>query len=736
MVQNSTSSFITLSDDEDDMQTIPKTEMEQDIPSGNMYLHQIGDNVASSSGTNLRSSFIGMGFSPILIDNVIKEKGEGDIDLLMETLIELSTHQQSYSESSGLLHATVNVSKSNRELPGGSSVSHSAKDLNMSESASLDSLDSLFEDEKGEEIHQGEASVPPKEEPIFLSETDSGIRASLLGMSFSVKEVEFAIDKLGEEAPIYELVDFITAAQMAESEDNDIMNSDYNEKNEDNNPETLYGTMDRTLRLLEMGFSDHDVSSAIESFEPEVPITELADWICAGRPARCPSSGNVEGISDLYPEIKTEDGCPDIGHQTGETTLETLFGGKLPKEEYDDSGPSVREFNLDDIKGKRVKEEYDDSFSAAYSSNPQKKSKTNYPAFSNQESNTEFRNPTISTPNPNRNLDKMVAAPPFFLYGNVVNLSNDSWNKMSQFLFALEPEFANSQFFSAISRKEGYLHNLPTDERSVVEQKSPMTIEEAMPHTKKWWPQWDTRKQLICINTETTGVTQICDNLRKMLVDSKGLLSPEQQTKVLYHCRTLNLVWVGKYKLGPIEPEYLEKILGYPIHHTNCPEIRLPEQLEVLRTCFQTDTLAYYLSPLKCFFPDGITVLSVYGGIGGAEVALTRLGIRLRGVVSVETSETKRKIFKRWWESSGQTGELVQVEDAQKLSSNKLEYYMKKFGGFDLVIGQNPCTYTPRTTKVMGKAGDVVGLDFSLYCEFVRVLQRIRSMMVHLQRRQ
>lgn len=33
------------------------------------------DNVASSSGSNLRSSFIGMGFLPALVDKVIEEKG-------------------------------------------------------------------------------------------------------------------------------------------------------------------------------------------------------------------------------------------------------------------------------------------------------------------------------------------------------------------------------------------------------------------------------------------------------------------------------------------------------------------------------------------------------------------------------------------------------------------------------------------------------------------------------------
>lgn len=341
----------------------------------------------------------------------------------------------------------------------------------------------------------------------------------------------------------------------------------------------------------------------------------------------------------------------------------------------------------------------------------------------------KFGTTRISKPKPCKSLGLVVAKPPLFFYGNVANVSQDSWNKISQFLYALEPELVNTQFFSALNRKEGYIHNLPSENRFHILPKPSMTIEEVIPNTKKWWPSWDTRKQLSCISSETSGITQLCDRLGKILIDSRGLLSFEQQRDILHQCRTLNLVWVGKYKLGPIEPEHLERILGYPLNHTQAPEYSLVERLESLRHCFQIDTLGYHLSVLKSIFPEGVTMLSLFSGIGGSELALHQLGIRLKGVVSVEISETKRNILKRWWHNTGQTGELVQIDDIQKLASSKLERLIEKFGGFDFIICQNPCTHSSKYPKMVADGDSLAGFDFSLFCEFVRVLQRVRSKM-------
>lgn len=334
----------------------------------------------------------------------------------------------------------------------------------------------------------------------------------------------------------------------------------------------------------------------------------------------------------------------------------------------------------------------------------------------------------LSMPNPCRSLDKMVAKAPYFFYGNVMNLSHDSWVRISQFLYSIEPEFVHTQLFSALSRKEGYVHNLPTENRFHIVPKPPMTIREAVPNSKKWWPSWDTRQHLNCINSETSVVSQICDRLERIVSESQGFPSVDRQRDILYQSQIFNLVWVGRYKLAAVGPEQIEHILGYPENHTRLTGTSLMERLLSLKHCFQIDTLAYCLSTLKHLYPGGLTVLSIYSGIGGAEVALHRLGIRLKAVVSIESSEENRRILKQWWSSSGQTGELVQMEDIHKLASNKVELLIKNYGGFDFIICQNPCTYSSKGNL----AADIdshASLDFMLFHEFVRVMQRVRSTM-------
>lgn len=745
----------SLSDQEDENESMDKVKkLESEMESQLACSRHTGDIVASSSGTNLRASLIGMGFSQSLIDKVIKEKGDEDTDLLLDTLFAHSDHQKSNSESSDSLGPFLNEDQNNGHL-GYPVQSHLEQVSQVAKSMSSDSLDSLLNDEKDTEQITSSVDFHPKQEAGLVDDIGDDRRASLLMMNFSADKVDFAIEKLGRCAPINELVDFIMAAEIAECENgDDLANDDPAARNEDNNTEALFGTMDKTLQLLGMGFNEQDVSLAIEKLGSGVPITELANWICARQMGESyPTNAKIlqhapvssrgkhsaldgswylnKGIPSVLDDaiaVKTEES--DIGHLSQSRSV--TCGPMTPKEEYNESTSFFEDFNIDDIKGKRPKEEYEDDFSSCNGSVWKKKSKiriVDHPLSSRKYLGDISGVPEVP-PNPNagRSLDKMVSGRPYFLYGNVGNLSTGSWQKVSQFLYALQPEFVYTQFFSALNRKEGYVHNLPSEDRFHIHPKSPMTIEEVIPHTKKWWPSWDTRKHLSCISSEVNGISQICSNLEKILKESRGVLSGEQQTKILYYCRKLNLVWVGQRKLAALEPEYLERILGYPMHHTRNPDASLVERLESLRNCFQTDSLGYYLSVLKPLYPGGITVLSLYSGIGGAEVTLHRLGIYLKGVVSVESSEMKRRILGRWWQNTDQAGELVQIDDIQKLTSNKLEYLMKKLGGFDLIICQNPCTYASKNAKSLPEASDVEGLDFTLYYEFVRVLQRVRTM--------
>ncbi|KDP27982.1 hypothetical protein JCGZ_19062 [Jatropha curcas] len=643
-----------------------------------------------------------MGFSPSLVDKVIEENGEDNVDLLLEILTECSGLQKSNSQSS-------------------------------------DSLDSLFDDKDASNPPEYSTFVEPKEEPDLSGIYDDK-RSSLLKMNFSVEEVDFAMEKLGVHAPVDEIVDFITAAQVAANFDKET------EEKLDNEPEiikeisneALFGTMEKTLRLLEMGFSENEISLAIERFGAEVPVLELANSICAEQ------VGEKYIIKDKYSSKCSRIGSSRVASDCGSFSMDV--GNILKTEDFgQDSVSHSSNLNMEEVRrGKRLKQEDigdypgtqfgNVSFEEGYPKPEYTDDPTSYfePTWVEEKIDVEstgLRIPRALKSNSCKSVDRMVAKPPYFFYGNVDSVSFDTWGKISQFLYAIEPEFVDIRLFSALSRKEGYVHNLPTENRFYILPKPPMSIEDAMPHTKKWWPLWDTRKQLSCINFDTTGVSQLCDRLGRMLSDSRGLLSFERKRDILRHCQKLNLMWVGPHEVSPIEPEFLELILGYPLNHSEASESSLIERLHSLRYSFQIDALGYHLSVLKSMFPEGITMLSLFTGIGGAEVALHRLGIHMKGVVSVETSETKQRILRRWWHSSEQTGELVQIEDIQKLTSSKIDRLIEKFGGFDFIICQSPCTFSAKSPKIGPESISTSAFDFSLFFEFVRVMQRVRSLL-------
>lgn len=738
-----------LSDSEDEFKPEPGTITKVEaidyngFPCENIYSSHVGDNGASSSGSNIRATLLGMGFPIDLIDKAIRQNGEDNMDLLLETLFAYSALQTSKPKS--VHHANGSVLIKDEELAGGSG---KRKAVLISHSESSGSLDCLFGDEQDVSSRStNPRTIPLKEDPDECCDTIDDKKASLLMMNFTIEEVEFAINKLGEDAPVNELVDFIFAAQMASADDS---NKIHETKNEEATTETLFGTMDKTLRLLEIGFSEQEISAAIEKYGAEVPISELADSIVCDRMA----GPNIKNEEDPFSSFGDNSWMIDNRFKSSsmgaKKVLDANFYTNLALRTEQNNrvaASKVKETEtINNLKQKQPKEENIDDHITLHKPKPEFEDLNSYsgPARSGskpmsakilqrqlkykQKRMAAIGVPKLIQPASCSSVDQMVAKAPLFFYGNVMNLSHDSWVKISQFLYAIEPEFVNTQFFSALSRKEGYIHNLPTENRFHILPKPPMTIEDTIPETKKYWPSWDTRKQLTCINSETIGISQLCDRLRNILVNSKGVLSIEQEKDLLHQCRTLNLMWVGRNRVAPIEPESVERILGYPLHHTKADGLCLGERLQSLKHSFQIDTLGYHLSVLKSMFPEGLTVLSIYSGVGGAEITLNRLGIRLKAVVSIEPSETKRKILKQWWENSDQIGELVQVENIQKLSSTKIGNLIKKFGVFDFIICQNPYTYAPKSvTMAAAESESFAGLDFSLFYEFVRVLQCVRS---------
>ena len=202
------------------------------------------------------------------------------------------------------------------------------------------------------------------------------------------------------------------------------------------------------------------------------------------------------------------------------------------------------------------------------------------------------------------------------------------------------------------------------------------------------------------------------------------ILHARVQKNVLKQCRKWNLIWVGRNKVAPLEPDEVEFLLGFPKDHTR--GISRTDRYRSLGNSFQVDTVAYHLSVLKPMFPNGMSVLSLFSSIGGAEVALHRLGIRMKMVVSVEKSELNRTVLKTWWDQT-QSGHLIEIADVQTRTSDRLESTMRKIGGFDLVIGGSPCNNLAGSNR--HHRNGLEGEHSSLFYHYVRILDCVKSAM-------
>ncbi|KAL4574055.1 hypothetical protein LXL04_020877 [Taraxacum kok-saghyz] len=297
-------------------------------------------------------------------------------------------------------------------------------------------------------------------------------------------------------------------------------------------------------------------------------------------------------------------------------------------------------------------------------------------------------------------------------------------NTITRFLYEIEPEFVDSKFLCAAARKRGYIHNLPLHNRFPIQPHPPRTIFEALPGTKKWWPEWDKREQLNCILT-CVGSAKLTDRIRQSLVNSIGEPSEQVKKYVIGQCKKWNMVWTGKTRVAPLEPDEIESIMGFPISHTR-GATRM-ERYKGLGNAFQVDTVAYHLSVLKKLYPNGINVLSLFSGIGGAEVALHKLGIRMKNVVSVEKSRVCESILRSWWEETNQTGNLIHVGDVEEVTYDKLEGWIGSFGGFDIVIGGSPCNNLAGGNRRTRDGLD--GQHSSLFYDYFRILDAFKFIM-------
>ncbi|KAG7609202.1 unnamed protein product [Arabidopsis thaliana] len=445
----------------------------------------------------------------------------------------------------------------------------------------------------------------------------------------------------------------------------DMLNSD-DEKDPNSNEN---GSKIRSL--VKMGFSELEASLAVERCGENVDIAELTDFLCAAQMAR--------EFSEFYTEPEEQKPRHNIKKRRFESKGE-------PRSSVDDE--PIR-----------------------------------------------LPNPMIGFGVPNepglithRSLPELARGPPFFYYENVALTPKGVWETISRHLFEIPPEFVDSKYFCVAARKRGYIHNLPINNRFQIQPPPKYTIHDAFPLSKRWWPEWDKRTKLNCILT-CTGSAQLTNRIRVALEPYNEEPEPPKhvQRYVIDQCKKWNLVWVGKNKAAPLEPDEMESILGFPKNHTRGGGMSRTERFKSLGNSFQVDTVAYHLSVLKPIFPHGINVLSLFTGIGGGEVALHRLQIKMKLVVSVEISKVNRNILKDFWEQTNQTGELIEFSDIQHLTNDTIEGLMEKYGGFDLVIGGSPCNNLAGGNRVsrVGLEGD----QSSLFFEYCRILEVVRARM-------
>lgn len=563
-------------------------------------------------------------------------------------------------------------------------------------------------------IPGGEASIASGEASSSTGPSNSKLINHFIGMGFSEKMVVKAIEQDGEgntDSILEYLLTYSALENCPQELENspqaepqvvsDNCSSDYDESFLDDfsdtdscheNQENINSMSDKEKKLLflaDMGYTVEEASIAMDRCGPDSSVVELTDFISAAQISKAADADLGELSDEEKPRPKHL--YKDYNKQKKRKFLDYRLWERKKQRGYE----------------KKLRNEDDEPIRLP---NPM----------------VGFGVPAEPCPVFHRTLPEAAVGPPYFYYENVALAPKGVWSTISRFLYDVEPEFVDSKYFCATARKRGYIHNLPIQNRFPLLPLPPLTIYEALPLTRKWWPSWDTRTKLNCIQT-CVGSAKLTDRIRKALEEWDGVPPMSVQKYVLDECRKWNLVWVGRNKLAPLEPDEVEMLLGFPKNHTRGGGISRTDRYKSLGNSFQVDTVAYHFSVLKDMFPGGITLLSLFSGIGGAEIALHRLGIPLKNVVAVEISETNRNILRSWWEQTNQRGTLVDIADVQQLNGDRLEQLIHTFGGFDLIVGGSPCNNLAGSNRV--SRDGLEGKESALFYDYFRILDLVKCIM-------
>jgi len=190
--------------------------------------------------------------------------------------------------------------------------------------------------------------------------------------------------------------------------------------------------------------------------------------------------------------------------------------------------------------------------------------------------------------------------------------------------------------------------------------------------------------------------------------------------------------------------EKVEELMGFSRGHTgSCDQYHTTDhqRRKMLGDSFQVDTVAYLLTPILDLQragklpPEGITVLSLFDGIGGALVALHKIGVRLNRVITCEKDELRRMVVRNWMQKHAPRAihiEMVDIRDASKGPSSTafIRNIMNK-GPIHLVIGGSPCQNISMLNRVSSDKGSgrsgFSGDDSHLFFSYVTILRKCKE---------
>ncbi|GAQ83292.1 hypothetical protein KFL_001420175 [Klebsormidium nitens] len=322
-------------------------------------------------------------------------------------------------------------------------------------------------------------------------------------------------------------------------------------------------------------------------------------------------------------------------------------------------------------------------------------------------------------------------AKPMFLFENVVNAPRGTWRIIEKEL-ELPAEALNSDLFSACQRARKYVHNLPPHPRTPVPdpRKELITMQSVLPPSHlRGTPPWDKRKKLRCINTQTIWPRRLAFLNNELATLGEAAPPAKSLEMIAYH----NLAWVAGGRLRRLEAREIETVMGFPEDHTACFGSSV-ERVKALGESFQVDTVMHLLSPLRGrereAHPDGLSVLSLFDGIGAAAVALDRLGIKVRRYWTSEiNADAQEAVSLRWRSNEKPPDALQRLGDVTTITDEKLRQMVDEEGGIDLIVGGSPCNNLTGSNRVCRDG--LEGVQSKLFYEYVRIVQTTMRLYRH-----